>query len=170
VQLRNRIRTRNDPRERVAGTQYSLTSLIQFTYIVFNIYCTVCANPTNLVCTTNFLPGSADTSWPPPSNPAVPSLPPWMINVYTSTKDLLNQLLPTTIHNTLNLAYLAIAHTLTPSILTSLLYRIFVLYAATRIIPAVRGVSQDLTWSSSTPRSTEPVPHPLTLLTCSPPN
>jgi len=70
--------------------------------------------------------------------------------------NLLNQLLPTTIHNTLNLAYTAITHTLTPSILTSLLYRIFVLYAATRIIPAVRGVSQDLTWTS-TPTTSEPV-------------
>jgi hypothetical protein len=68
-----------------------------------------------------------------------------IISTYNTVYDLLQQFLPTTIHNTLNLAYTAITHTLTPSILTSLLYRIFVLYAATRIIPAARGVSQQLT-------------------------
>ena len=82
-----------------------------------------------------------------------------IINTYNGVLDLLQQILPTTIHNTLNLAYTAITHTLTPSILTSLLYRIFVLYAATRIIPAVRGVSQDLT-SEPNFDSHEPVPPP----------
>jgi hypothetical protein len=77
-----------------------------------------------------------------------------IINTYNSVLDLLHQILPTTIANTLNFAYTAITHTLTPSILTSLLYRIFVLYAATRIIPAVRGVSQGLTENKS---SSEPV-------------
>jgi len=80
-----------------------------------------------------------------------------IINTYNAVSDLLQQILPTTIHNTLNLAYTAITHTLTPSILTSLLYRIFVLYAATRIIPAVRGVSQGLT-SEPNFDSHEPVP------------
>jgi hypothetical protein len=78
-----------------------------------------------------------------------------IINTYNSVLDLLHQTLPTTIANTLNFAYTAITHTLTPSILTSLLYRILVLYAATRIIPAVRGVSQGLTYETSS--STEPV-------------
>ena len=79
-----------------------------------------------------------------------------IVNAYTSILDLLHQNLPTTIHNTLNLAYTAITHTLTPSILTSLLYRIFVLYAATRIIPAARGVSQEFT-SELDLDSSEPV-------------
>lgn len=95
-----------------------------------------------LVCTTNFLPGAADTTTAPPPDPSTPSLPPSIINIYTSVLDLLHRFVPPTIHNTFNLAYTAITHTLTPSILTSLLYRISVLYAATRIIPAVRGVSQ----------------------------
>jgi hypothetical protein len=82
-----------------------------------------------------------------------------IINTYISLLDLLHQILPTTFRNTLNLAYTAITHTLTPSILTSLLYRIFVLYAATRIIPAVRGVNQDLT-SEPNLDAHEPVSHP----------
>jgi hypothetical protein len=109
-----------------------------------------------VVCTTNFVPGSATTSafeeWPKDQ----PYLPPMIVNAYTFILDLLHQILPTTIHNTLNLAYTAITHTLTPSILTSLLYRIFVLYAATRIIPAVRGVSQEFT-SEPDLDSSEPV-------------
>lgn len=36
----------------------------------------------------------------------------------------------------------AIASTITPSIVTSLVYRLSVLYAATRIVPAIRCVSQ----------------------------
>jgi hypothetical protein len=80
-----------------------------------------------------------------------------IINTYHAFIALLHSILPATIHNTLNLAYTAITHTLTPSILTSLLYRIFVLYAATRIIPAVSGVSQDLT-SEPDFDSQEPVP------------
>jgi hypothetical protein len=80
-----------------------------------------------------------------------------IIHTYNTFIALLYSILPTTIHNTLNLAYTAITHTLTPSILTSLLYRIFVLYAATRIIPAVRGVSQELT-SEPDFDSPEPVP------------
>jgi hypothetical protein len=96
-----------------------------------------------------------------------------IIHTYNTFIGLLHSVLPTTIHNTLNLAYTAITHTLTPSILTSLLYRIFVLYAATRIIPAVRGVSQELT-SELDFDSPEPVPSPppqsLKTLTSSLPN
>jgi hypothetical protein len=88
-----------------------------------------------------------------------PSLPPMIINTYNTILDLLHQFLPTTIHNTLNFAYKAITHTLTPSILTSLIYRIFVLHAATRIIPAVRGVSQQLSPEPNFDTS-EPVPFP----------
>jgi len=109
-----------------------------------------------VVCTTNFVPGSADTSTAIPPSTG-PSLPPMIIRTYNTFIALLYSILPTTIHNTLNLAYTAITHTLTPSILTSLLYRIFVLYAATRIIPAVRGVSQELT-SEPDFDSPEPVP------------
>jgi ICE2 len=86
-----------------------------------------------------------------------------IINAYTTILDLLHQILPTTIRDTLNFAYAAITHTLTPSILTSLLYRIFVLYAATRIIPAVRGVSQELT-SEPNLDTSEPVTPPSTYL------
>jgi ICE2 len=93
---------------------------------------------------------------PPEPFNKLPSLPPTIINTYTTFFNLLNQIVPTTIHNTFNLAYTAITHTLTPSILTSFLYRIFVLYAAMRIIPAVRGVSQELT-SEPNLDSSEPV-------------
>jgi hypothetical protein len=131
---------------------------------VFNIYCTTNIFEANVVCTTNFVPGSAATpTIPPPPVTTDPSLPPMIINTYNSVLDLLHQILPTTIANTLNFAYTAITHTLTPSILTSLLYRIFVLYAATRIIPAVRGVSQGL---YELPSSSEPVPSSLDPLMC----
>jgi ICE2 len=127
---------------------------------VFNIYCIQLEHVRlRVVCTTNFIPGSATQSafdeWPTDQ----PYLPPMIVNAYASVLDLLHQILPTTIHNTLNLAYTAITHTLTPSILTSLLYRIFVLYAATRIIPAVRGVSQEFT-SEPDLDSPEPVHTP----------
>lgn len=108
---------------------------------------------------------------PEPFNTS-PSLPPAIINTYTAFFNLLNQTLPTTIHNTFNLAYAAISHTLTPSILTSFLYRIFVLYAAMRIIPAVRGVSQEFT-SEPNLDSPEPVLPAVQILKaniCSPPN
>jgi ICE2 len=116
-------------------------------YVVLNIYCTSTSLSTKLtvVCTTNFVAGSANTSPAPPlPETTQPSLPPMIINTYNTLLDLLRQFLPTTIHNTLNFAYTAIIHILTPSILTSLLYRIFVLYAATRVVPAIRGVHQDL--------------------------
>ena len=86
-----------------------------------------------------------------------------IINAYTTILDLLRQILPTTIRNTLNFAYAAVTHSLTPSILTSLLYRIFVLYAATRIIPAVRGVSQQLT-SEPNLDTSEPVSPPFSIV------
>jgi ICE2 len=67
-----------------------------------------------------------------------------IINTYTALLALFHQHLPPTLHRSLNFAYTAITTTLSPSILTGLMYRISVLYAATRIIPAVRGVSQQL--------------------------
>jgi len=57
--------------------------------------------------------------------------------------------LPTTIHTSFNFIWAAIM-TITPAVIVSLAYRVFVMYAAARIIPAVReSGSRALTQSPS---------------------
>src|SRR5208282_6354303 len=90
---------------------------LQFAYVVFNIYCNtspLTRRLTLLVCTTNFVPGAAETSTSSELTQTAPSLPPMIINAYTTILDLLRQILPATIRDTLHFAYTATTHTLTP--------------------------------------------------------
>lgn len=73
---------------------------------------------------------------PPPNTPDFPPLPPILMASYTTFLSALSTL-PSTLHNALGFMLAAIA-TVTPSVIISLTYRLLVLYAAARIIPAVR--------------------------------
>ncbi|EOD47919.1 ICE2 domain-containing protein [Neofusicoccum parvum] len=72
----------------------------------------------------------------PPAQPALPPLPPIIMASYTTLMHALSTL-PSTVHSAFNFIVAAIM-TITPSVLISLAYRVFVMYAAARIIPAVR--------------------------------
>ncbi|KAI2005937.1 hypothetical protein LOY97_000218 [Ophidiomyces ophidiicola] len=70
------------------------------------------------------------------SQPDFPPLPPIIMASYTTLMHTLSAL-PSIIHTTFNIVSAAFS-AISPSVLISLLYRLFVLYASTRIIPAVR--------------------------------
>lgn len=71
-----------------------------------------------------------------PSSPEFPPLPPILMASYTTILQALSSL-PTTLHNAFGFM-LAAVKTVTPSVIISLIYRLIVLYAAARILPAVR--------------------------------
>ncbi|OJD33609.1 er membrane protein [Diplodia corticola] len=72
----------------------------------------------------------------PSAQPALPPLPPIIMASYTTLMHALSTL-PSTVHSAFSFVVAAIM-TITPSVLVSLAYRVFVMYAAARIIPAVR--------------------------------
>ena len=65
-----------------------------------------------------------------------PPLPPIIMASYTTVLQALSSL-PSTLHSAFGFMYAAVK-TITPSVIISLVYRLTVLYAAARIIPAVR--------------------------------
>ena len=69
--------------------------------------------------------------------PDFPPLPPALMASYTTLLQALSTL-PRTLHNVFGFMVAAVK-TVTPSVITSLIYRLIVLYAAARIIPAVRS-------------------------------
>ncbi|KAL9102591.1 MAG: hypothetical protein Q9163_002271 [Psora crenata] len=73
---------------------------------------------------------------PPPPAPDFPPFPPIVMAPYTTLMQVLS-VLPGAIHAGFNFIAAALS-TITPSVIISLAYRLFVLYASTRIIPAVR--------------------------------
>jgi hypothetical protein len=66
----------------------------------------------------------------------LPPLPPIIMASYTTLLHLLSSL-PTILHTSFNLIVGAIM-TITPSVIISLAYRVFVMYASARIIPAIK--------------------------------
>lgn len=70
------------------------------------------------------------------SQPDFPPLPPIIMASYSTLVHILSSL-PSTVRSSFTFLHAAF-QTITPSVLISLAYRIFVFYAATRIIPAVR--------------------------------
>ncbi|TKA27198.1 hypothetical protein B0A50_04535 [Salinomyces thailandicus] len=80
------------------------------------------------------------TPLPEPSaqaaSPEFPPLPPILMASYTTVLQALSSL-PETLHSALGFMVAAVK-TVTPSVIISLIYRLMVLYAAARIIPAVR--------------------------------
>jgi len=71
-----------------------------------------------------------------PPTAEFPPLPPMLMASYTTVIQALSSL-PTTLHSAFGFTVAAVK-TITPSVIISLVYRLTVLYAAARIIPAVR--------------------------------
>lgn len=109
-----------------SGKGNPVESSLLFAYIVLCIY----------QIFTDYQP-SNPIEPPPPSEAAeFPPFPPIIMASYTTLLQALSTL-PSAMHATFNFIVAALS-TITPSVIISLAYRLFVLYASTRIIPAVR--------------------------------
>jgi ICE2 len=110
-----------------SGRGNAVESSLLFAYIVLCIY----------QIFTDYQPSWPVEETPSPSQAAdFPPLPPIIMASYTTLMHALS-LLPSIIHAAVNVVTAAFS-AVTPSVLISLTYRLFVLYASTRIIPAVR--------------------------------
>jgi hypothetical protein len=109
-----------------SGRGNPVESSLLFAYITLCIY----------QIFTDYQPSQPIASQPPPQTTGFPPLPPIIMASYTTIVDALSTL-PNMVHASFNFI-LAAFSTITPSVLISLAYRLFVFYASTRIIPAVR--------------------------------
>lgn len=110
-----------------SGKGNPVESSLVFAYIVLCLY----------QIFTDYQPSNPAPPLPPPSQAAdFPPFPPIIMASYTTLLQALS-VLPSTIHAAFNFIVAALS-TITPSVIISLAYRLFVLYASTRIIPAVR--------------------------------
>ena len=109
-----------------SGKGNPVESSLLFAYIVLCIY----------QIFTDYQPSQPTTPTPPSQAADFPPLPPIIMASYTTLIDALSTL-PSIIHAAFNFIMAALS-TITPSVIISLAYRLFVLYASTRIIPAVR--------------------------------
>jgi hypothetical protein len=101
-------------------------SSLLFAYVVLCIY----------QIFTDYLPPSDSSTAAPPAQPDFPPFPPIIMASYSTLKYILSTF-PSAIHSGFTFLYAAF-QTITASVIISLAYRLFVFYAATRIIPAVR--------------------------------
>jgi hypothetical protein len=85
---------------------------------------------------TDYQPSNPQAETVPPVQPEYPPLPPVIMATYSTLLYYLSSL-PTAIHASFNFVW-AVIMTITPSVIISLAYRVFVMYAAARIIPAIR--------------------------------
>ncbi|EEH36010.2 hypothetical protein PAAG_00333 [Paracoccidioides lutzii Pb01] len=132
-------------RHRQRSPETPVESSLLFAYIVLCIYQIFTDYKSSTPVTT------------PPASPAAqatafPPLPPIIMASYTTLLHALSTL-PSIIHAAFNVVSAAFS-AVTPSILISLTYRLFVFYASTRIIPAVResgarALSQEATLEDS---------------------
>ena len=110
-----------------SGKGNPVESSLLFAYIVLCIY----------QIFTDYQPSYTAEPPPPPSQAAdFPPFPPIIMASYSTLLQALGTL-PSVIHATVDFSTAALS-TITPSVIISLAYRLFVLYASTRIIPAVR--------------------------------
>lgn len=109
-----------------SGRGNAVESSLLFAYIVLCIY----------QIFTDYQPSHPIEQATPPTAADFPPLPPIIMASYTTIMHALS-LLPSIIHGAFNVVTAAFS-AVTPSVLISLAYRLFVLYASTRIIPAVR--------------------------------
>lgn len=110
-----------------SGRGNPVESSLLFAYVVLCIY----------QIFTDYMPSqNAQSQLEEPAQPALPPLPPIIMASYTTLLQALSTL-PTTIHSAFNFIYAA-AMTITPSVIISLAYRVFVMYSAVRIIPVIR--------------------------------
>ncbi|EEP80883.1 conserved hypothetical protein [Uncinocarpus reesii 1704] len=109
-----------------SGRGNPVESSLLFAYVVLCIY----------QIFTDYQSSTASAAPPASSQPEFPPLPPIIMASYTTLMHTLSSL-PSIIHTAFNVVSAAFS-AISPSVLISLLYRLFVLYASTRIIPAVR--------------------------------
>lgn len=112
-----------------SGRGNPVESSLLFAYVVLCIY----------QIFTDYLPSeeaAAAAATAAQAQPDFPPLPPVIMASYSTLIHILSSL-PSVVHSSFTFL-LAAFQTITPSVLISLAYRIFVFYAATRIIPAVR--------------------------------
>jgi hypothetical protein len=112
-----------------SGRGNPVESSLLFAYVVLCIY----------QIFTDYLPSSeaaAAAAASAPAQPDFPPLPPVIMASYSTLMHILSTL-PSAVHSSFTFLHAAF-QTITPSVIISLAYRIFVFYAATRIIPAVR--------------------------------
>jgi len=111
-----------------SGRGNAVESSLLFAYVVLCIY----------QIFTDYLPSeaAAAAAASAPSQPDFPPLPPVIMASYSTLMHILSTL-PSAVHSSFTFLHAAL-QTITPSVIISLAYRIFVFYAATRIIPAVR--------------------------------
>lgn len=109
-----------------SGRGNPVESSLLFAYVVLCIY----------QIFTDYLPTSTSEPPQPPAQPEFPPFPPIIMASYSTLVYVLSTL-PSAVHSGFTFLYAAF-QTITPSVIISLAYRIFVFYAATRIIPAVR--------------------------------
>jgi hypothetical protein len=102
------------------------SSVEQFAYITLCLYQVF----------TDYQPSHTSSAATPPADPALPPLPPIIMASYTTLLHAL-ETLPSTIQSFFTFLIAAVM-TITPSVIISLAYRVFVMYAAARIIPAIR--------------------------------
>ncbi|KAK3181531.1 hypothetical protein K4F52_007086 [Lecanicillium sp. MT-2017a] len=113
-----------------SGRGSPVESSLLFAYVVLCVY----------QIFTDYMPsdGSASTDDQGVSQPEIPPLPPIIMASYSTLMHLLSSL-PTALHSSFAFLYAAF-QTITPSVIISLTYRLFVFYCATRIIPSVRDL------------------------------
>ncbi|KAK5938343.1 hypothetical protein PMZ80_009313 [Knufia obscura] len=118
----------------VSGRGTAVESSLLFAYIVLCIY----------QIFTDYKPNDPEQVAAPPTTPDFPPFPPIIMSSYSAIMQALSAL-PGGIFDTLQFTAAAFK-AVTPSVLVSLGYRLFVFYASTRIIPAInesgaRGLS-----------------------------
>ncbi|KHN93876.1 ER membrane protein [Metarhizium album ARSEF 1941] len=110
-----------------SGRGNPIESSLLFAYVVLCVY----------QIFTDYLP-SEEVEDQASSQPEIPPLPPVIMASYSTLVHMMGAL-PSAIHSSLALLYAAF-QTITPSVIISLAYRLFVFYSATRIIPSVRDL------------------------------
>lgn len=109
-----------------SGKGNPVESSLLFAYIVLCIY----------QIFTDYQPSNPADILPSAQAADFPPFPPIIMASYTTLLHALS-VLPSTIHAAFSFITAALS-TITPSVIISLAYRLFVLYASTRIIPAIR--------------------------------
>ncbi|KAF2759463.1 ICE2-domain-containing protein [Pseudovirgaria hyperparasitica] len=110
-----------------SGRGNPVESSLLFAYVVLCIY----------QIFTDYMPSEANQEQSSqPAQPALPPLPPIIMASYTTLIQAFSTL-PSTMHLAFNFV-VAATMTITPSVIISLAYRVFVLYSAVRIIPVIR--------------------------------
>jgi len=128
-----------------SGRGNPVESSLLFAYVVLCIY----------QIFTDYLPSpvaAAAAAASSAAQPDFPPLPPVIMASYSTLMHVISTL-PSAVHSGFTFLHAAF-QTITPSVIISLAYRIFVFYAATRIIPAVqesgaRALSEEPTFEDS---------------------